>query len=247
MSNQSCQPGEPRADRVHALFSAIARRYDLINDLQSLGLHRWWKRRLVRLVACPPAGRALDLCCGTGDVTRALAAREAHIVGLDFSAPMLQVASERLRRVSRVAAKRFVSVQLIRADALRLPFADDSFDAVTISYGLRNLAHLPEGLRETWRVTKPGGRLGVLDFGKPSNLLWRALYYGYLRLGVPVFGKVFCGDAQAYRYILESLHRFPSPEGVATELKEAGWHNPTVTLLLGGAMGLVCGEKPDRS
>ena len=246
MANKFYQPGDRRA-QVHTLFSGIAGRYDLINDVQSLGLHRCWKRRLARLVACPPGGRALDLCCGTGDVARTLAGRGARIVGLDVSGPMLKVASERLRRVPHAAARQPSPVQLIRGDALRLPFADDSFDAVTISYGLRNLAHVQEGLREMWRVTKPGGRLGVLDFGKPSNPVWRALYIGYLRLGVPVFGKLFCGDAEAYRYILESLHHFPSPQGVAVQLNETGWRNPTIVSLLAGAMGLVCGEKPGRS
>ena len=244
MANSFYQPGDRRAHQVHTLFSVIARRYDLINDVQSLGLHRRWKHLLARWVACPPDGRALDLCCGTGDVARRLASRGARVIGLDFNEPMLRVAAKRPRRIPHTATRPSNSVQWIQGDALRLPFADGSFDAITISYGLRNLSDLHAGLREMWRVTKPGGRLGVLDFGKPSRPLWRTLYFGYLRIGVPVFGRIFCGNAEAYRYILESLHHFPSPEGVATALKETGWENAAVVPLLGGAMGLICGSKP---
>jgi demethylmenaquinone methyltransferase/2-methoxy-6-polyprenyl-1,4-benzoquinol methylase len=247
MANPFYQPGEQRAARVRALFAAIAHRYDLINDLQSLGLHRRWKRRLVRAVSGSPGARVLDLCCGTGDVVRALAEQEAHTVGLDFSEPMLQIASARLRRLIPARPGHTGSVRLIRGDALCLPFPENVFDTVTISYGLRNLADLRAGLREMRRVTRPGGRIGILDFGQPSHALWRSLYLGYLRLGVPVLGKVFCGDASAYSYILESLRHFPSPEGLAAELTATGWHRPTFVPILGGAMGLVCGEKPAQS
>jgi demethylmenaquinone methyltransferase/2-methoxy-6-polyprenyl-1,4-benzoquinol methylase len=247
MANPFYQPGAQRAERVRALFAAIARRYDLINDLQSLGLHRRWKQRLVQAVAVPSAGRALDLCCGTGDVVWALAEQGAHTVGLDFSEPMLQVASTRLPRLAPVRSGPPGSVQLIRGDALCLPFPENVFDTVTISYGLRNLADLRAGLREMRRVTRPGGRIGILDFGQPSHALWRSLYLGYLRLGVPVLGKVFCGDASAYSYILESLRHFPSPEGLAAELETTGWRRPTIVSIFGGAMGLVCGTKPAPS
>ncbi len=247
MANRFYQPGVQRADRVRELFSAIAHRYDLLNDLQSLGLHRRWKRRLVRCLACPPGGRALDLCCGTGDVSRALAENGACVVGLDFSAPMLQVAADRLALPTRAGAGSVNSVRLVQGDALCLPFADDCFDAITISYGLRNLADLGGGLREMSRVARPGGRLGILDFGAPSNTLWRPVYFTYLRLGVPLLGRWFCGDAEAYRYILESLRHFPSPQAIATELERAGWINPVATRLLGGAMTMICARKPGPS
>ena len=240
MASQFYQTGEARAPKVHELFSLIAHRYDLINDLQSLGLHRRWKRRLARLAACPPGGRALDLCCGTGDVAQALARAGAHVVGLDFSEPMLSVAQR--RKASPAGVLRFV-----RGDALRLPFADNSFDAVTISYGLRNLAHLERGLREMWRVTKPGGCVVVLDFGKPRNRLWRWCYFAYLRVCVPAWGWLLCGDAAAYGYILESLRHYPSQEGVAAGLRETGGRNVSVVHLLWGAMGLVRGEKPSSA
>jgi demethylmenaquinone methyltransferase / 2-methoxy-6-polyprenyl-1,4-benzoquinol methylase len=244
MANKFYRAGEQRAPKVRELFSAIARRYDLINDLQSLGLHRRWKRRLARLAACPPGGRALDLCCGTGDVAQKLAGWGARVVGLDFSEPMLRLAQRRRAALEGTSEGAAGAVQFICGDALRLPFADRAFDAVTISYGLRNLARLEEGLREMWRVTKPGGCLAVLDFGKPANPLWRHVYFAYLRVGVPAAGRMLCGNAEAYAYILESLNSFPSPEGVATRLRETGGRNVTVHHLLGGAMGLVRGEKP---
>src|SRR4051812_39877181 len=144
---------EPRARRVNDLFATIAPRYDLINDLQSFGLHRHWKQRLVQLANGRPAERALDLCCGTGDVAFALAQRGMDVTGLDFSGPMLAVADQRLKvHGSRPkAGVGPLAVRFLRGDAQQIPFPDASFDLVTISYGLRNLADLATGLREMRR------------------------------------------------------------------------------------------------
>jgi demethylmenaquinone methyltransferase/2-methoxy-6-polyprenyl-1,4-benzoquinol methylase len=217
------EPGTRRAERVRTLFDRIASRYDLINDLQSVGLHRLWKRRLIRLATRSPDGPslspgsdpgptvatwgeglrerdlALDVCCGTGDIACSLAAHGARVVGLDFSAPMLAIAQQRVRSESQPDR-----VHLVRGDALRLPFPENRFGVVTIGYGLRNLASCEDGLRELLRVLRPGGRLLILDFGKPDNAVWRSVYFGYLRVVVPLFGLLFCGDYQAYAYILES-------------------------------------------
>ena len=188
MANKFYQLGRDRAVKVQDLFGRIAARYDLVNDLQSLGLHRFWKRRLVNL-ACPePHARILDLCCGTGDIALRFAGPSRVVIGADFSTPMLNEAVKR----SRIAG---VSVRWVQGDALDLPFRDASFDVVTIGYGLRNLADLSVGLQEMLRVTAPGGRLLVLDFGKPPNAWLRAAYFAYLRYWVPVFGRVLCGDA----------------------------------------------------
>ena len=242
MANKFYEPGEQRASRVHDLFAAIARRYDVINDLQSLGMHRCWKRRLVRLAGPQPGARALDLCCGTGDVAFALANEGVKVVGLDFSAPMLAVAQDRGARRS-VPARPAVSPQFVRGDAMNIPFPDASFDIVTIAYGLRNLAKLEQGLREMWRVAKPGGRLLALDFGKPDHALWRSLYFGYLKAFVPLFGKMFCGDAQTHAYILESLKHYPAQQGVAAKMRELNCANVRVVNLLGGVMSINYGEK----
>ena len=130
---------------------------------------------------------------------------------------------------------------------MRLPFRTDTFDIVTVGYGLRNLSEWQTGLSEMQRVAKPGGRLLVLDFGKPANPLWRTLYFAYLRLFVPVLGKIFCGDSSAYAYILESLKHYPAQIGVADKMHELGLHRIRTINLLGGAMGINYGEKPSTS
>lgn len=237
MANTYYQPGEDRAARVSDLFGRIAPRYDLINDLQSFGLHRLWKRRLVQLAEPKPGARALDLCCGTGDIAFALARRGAEVVGLDFSEPMLAVA----RR--RAGVSSFRTPEFMRGDAMAVPFPDNSFDIVTMGYGLRNLACWEDGLREMLRVVKPGGRVLVLDFGKPVNALWRAAYFAYLRACVPAFGLLVARDAAAYAYILESLRHFPAQHGVAAQLRELGCHDVRVFEPLGGVMGLNFGVK----
>ena len=239
MSNPFLQRGAERANRVQALFAIIARRYDLLNDLQSLGLHRIWKRRLVRLARLGPGQQALDVCCGTGDVAFALAQTGANVVGLDFSPEMLAVAAERLERFPGTPG----AVRFVEGDALKLPFPDGAFDAVTIAYGLRNLADLEAGVAEMHRVLRPGGRLLALDFGKPANPLWRTLYFAHLRMAVPVFGWLFAGSADAYGYILESLQHYPDQAEVAGLLRRQGLTAVTVVNLLGGAMGLHCAEK----
>jgi demethylmenaquinone methyltransferase/2-methoxy-6-polyprenyl-1,4-benzoquinol methylase len=230
--------GDARAARVEDLFATIAPRYDLINDLQSFGLHRLWKRRLIRLAAIRPGELALDVCCGTGDVAFALAASGATVTGFDFSEPMLAVARNRARSVAPGASPVFQ-----QGDALNLPFADASFDVVTISYGLRNLADFDRGVRELARVLRPGGRLLVLDFGKPDNALWRWGYFQYLRWLVPIFGRLFCGDGDTHGYILESLKKYPAQRGVDATLAELGWTERRVVNLLGGVMGINYGRR----
>jgi demethylmenaquinone methyltransferase / 2-methoxy-6-polyprenyl-1,4-benzoquinol methylase len=235
MVNEFYDPGEQRAQKVSDLFARIAPRYDLINDLQSFGLHRLWKQRVIQL-ACPqPGERALDLCCGTGDLALGLVSRGAQVYGVDFSQPMLQVAARRSGKVRP---------SFLRADAERIPFRDRSFHIVTVGYGLRNLANWETGLREMQRVALAGGRLVVLDFGKPDNALWRALYFGYLRMFVPLLGKLFCGNAAAYSYILESLRNYPAQQGVARQMRELGLVKVRVVNLLGGVMSINYGEQP---
>jgi demethylmenaquinone methyltransferase / 2-methoxy-6-polyprenyl-1,4-benzoquinol methylase len=239
MGNAFYSPDARRAEAVQQLFTAIAPRYDFINDVQSFGLHRRWKRRVLRLAAIRPGQRALDVCCGTGDLTFALAAQGAEAVGLDFNRPMLEVATRRKAATAGASQLRFV-----QGDAQALPFAAGHFDAVTVGYGLRNLASWDTGLGEMVRVAKPGGRVLVLDFGKPDHPLWRAIYFGYLRLCVPVFGLVFCRNAGAYAYILESLKHYPAQRGVEAKMRELGLGNVRVENVLGGAMSINYGEKP---
>lgn len=236
MANKYYEPGRQRAAKVQDLFSSIAHRYDLINDLQSFGLHRFWKRRLLKLAEVQPGHRVLDLCCGTGDVALRATRHHAQVVGVDFSAAMLESGVKRSRSTGLLA-------QWLRADALHLPFRASAFDVAVVSYGLRNLADVEAGLREMLRVTKPGGRILVLDFGKPPNPLLRRAYFAYLRLCVPHLGRWLCGDAAAYSYILESLVHYPAQEGIAQLMRKLDCERVRVQNLLGGMMSINCGLK----
>jgi demethylmenaquinone methyltransferase/2-methoxy-6-polyprenyl-1,4-benzoquinol methylase len=247
MANKYYAPDKTRAEKVNDLFATIAPRYDLINDLQSFGMHRLWKRKLMRLASPEPGEPALDLCCGTGDVAFALAQAGAQTIGLDFSEAMLNIAHERFARCvmgqRQTATKTNPNPEFILGNAQQLPFPDNSFAIVTISYGLRNLADWKTGLREMQRVAKAGGRVLVLDFGKPANSFWRALYFAYLRSAVPLFGKLFCGDSATHGYIYESLQHYPAQIGVADEMRRLGFAQVRIIHLLGGMMSINYAEK----
>jgi demethylmenaquinone methyltransferase/2-methoxy-6-polyprenyl-1,4-benzoquinol methylase len=249
-TNKFHQPGENRAARVEDLFSIVAPRYDLINDLQSLGLHRRWKGTLIEMAGVQPGDRALDVCCGTGDVAFALRHRGAEVTALDFSPAMLAVAQQRANDFLQPCSGGLrppqmtpPPVQFLRGDALRLPFPGESFDVVTVAYGLRNLADWERGLEEMWRVARPGARLLVLDFGKPANPCWRGLYFGYLRFLVPWFGRLLCKDAATYAYIFASLQNYPAQRGVAAKMESLHCAGIRVRNLMGGAMSINFGRK----
>jgi ubiquinone/menaquinone biosynthesis methyltransferase len=239
MANEYYDAGDDRAAKVRRLFNDIAPRYDLINDWQSFGLHRYWKRRLLRLSGAGEGTRALDVCCGTGDIAMALAARGAQVSAVDFSESMLARARQRSARLGGPRP-----VEFIQGDALRLPFPDDTFDVVTMGYGLRNLAQFERGVRELYRVARPGGRILILEFGKPEWAWWRRLYFAYLGVCVPVFGRIFCRNARAYEYILESLSHYPAQHGVAQWLRACPCVNDRIVRFLGGVMTINYGEKP---
>jgi demethylmenaquinone methyltransferase / 2-methoxy-6-polyprenyl-1,4-benzoquinol methylase len=240
VANPYYQADQTRGQRVEDLFESIAPRYDLINDLQSFGLHRMWKRRLVQLANPRPAMRALDVCCGTGDVVFTLAGCGAETVGVDFSRAMLEVAGARAGSLAKAHGH---APLFIRGDAQHLPFGDNTFDAVTVGYGLRNLANWQRGLDEMWRVAKAGAALLVLDFGKPANPLWRGIYFRYLGWCVPLFGGLFCRNAPAYAYILESLKDYPAQQGVAAHMRDLGCRDVRIINLIGGAMSINAAVK----
>ncbi|MBX3747670.1 MAG: ubiquinone/menaquinone biosynthesis methyltransferase [Verrucomicrobiae bacterium] len=232
-ANRYYIPGEGRASGVRDLFASIAHRYDLINDLQSLGLHRWWKGRLIRWAGVRPGEEALDLCCGTGDIAFRLADEGARVTAVDFSEAMLAVARKRAEGGAGRGGDR---VRFEQGDALGLAHGAGRFDLVTMAYGLRNLGSLDGGLAEMARVTRAGGRVLILDFGKPRVGWWRWLYFLHLRTVVPLLGRWLCGDTDSHGYILESLRRYPEGEEVARRMEGVGWERVEWWNLLGGVM-----------
>ena len=216
------------------MFGTIARRYDLLNHLLSFNLDRSWRRRTASLVALRGPGRVLDLCCGTGDlaVEAARAAPEGFVVGCDFSRPMLKIAGPKLRREG-VSSR----ASLLGGDGLRLPFAEGSFDAVTVGFGVRNFVDRVAGFREILRVLKPEGRLVVLECSKPKGRVLGRLYAFYLNLVLPRIGESVSGRFGAYGYLARTIGDFPDPESLEAHLKEAGFASVAHTPLTGG---IVC-------
>jgi demethylmenaquinone methyltransferase/2-methoxy-6-polyprenyl-1,4-benzoquinol methylase len=183
-----------------------------------------------------PGQKALDLCCGTGDIAFALQRAGAEVVGLDFSSAMLEVARARAQKLAVKPGS--PPLEFKTGDVLHIPYGPSTFDIVSIGYGLRNLESWERGLEEMVRVTRPGGRLLVLDFGKPENWLWQRLFFFYLRRVVPLLGSILCRDAAALAYIHESLQAYPAQRGVAEKMRTLGCREVEVRNLLGGAMSI---------
>lgn len=215
---------------VRRLFSTIADRYDLITGLLSYGQDRRWKRRLVSLVPIRPGVRVLDLACGTGDITYALSDAGAGSVGLDITPRMVEIA--RGKRPSGSGPEFLVG------DMMALPFADATFDVVTTGYGIRNVPAIAGALAETARVLRPGGVFLSLDFDRPSNPLLRVIYLGYLTVVGSTLGLVLHGDPDTYRYIPESIRRYPGAEAVSAIARAHGFASCERFRVLGGLMAL---------
>ena len=204
---------EERRDLVARTFAVVAPRYDLMNDLMSLGIHRLWKRRFATLAAPRPGERALDLAGGTGDVARLLAARGATVVVADPSAEMMAVG----RRRAGMAA-----IEWVEAAAEALPFEDASFDLVTIAFGIRNVTRMDVALGEIRRVLRPGGRFLCLEFSSPRR--WLAPAYGlWSRTAIPALGAAVSGRIEAYRYLVESIARFPDQRAFTALIAAVGF------------------------
>lgn len=218
-----------KREYVRGLFSTIAPRYDLITVLLSFGQDRRWKRRLTALGA--PAGKlALDLACGTGDIAYGLRRSGARrVIGLDITTPMLSLASAK-------PDARLGGVAFVAADMSALPFPDKAFDLVTTGYGLRNVPILEIAVAEALRVLKPGGVLLSLDFNRPSSPLVRAVYLTYLSIVGSALGTLLHGDPDTYRYIPQSIRRYPGAAGVSAVARRAGFSRCDALPVLGGLM-----------
>ena len=223
-ANLDKRPGE-----VSAMFDKVAGRYDLMNDVLSLGQDRWWRRIVARTVAARPGELVLDLAAGTGTSSRTFTTGGATCVACDFSLGMLQAGARRLRSAQPAgppaggAAGRAGQLRFVAGDALRLPFRDQAFDAVTISFGLRNVADPVAALAEMLRVTRPGGRLVICEF---SHLPWprlNTLYESYLTTALPAVARRLSGSPEAYDYLAESIRDWPAQLELARRMAAAGW------------------------
>lgn len=234
-------PKEDKARHVRAVFDSVAQRYDLMNDLMSGGAHRLWKRFALSLTGLRPGARVLDVAGGTGDLAVGLA-RQVGKSGLvmltDINAAMLSAGRDRLINEGLVA-----NVLCAQADAEHLPFADSSFDCVTIGFGLRNVTDKPKALKSMRRVLKPGGQLLVLEFSKPTTATLSSLYDAYSFKLLPLLGRAVAGDADSYRYLAESIRRHPDQETLLSMLRDAGLEDCRYHNLMGGIVAVHRGYR----
>lgn len=228
------------ARSVQEMFSRVAPRYDLLNHLLSFSLDKTWRRRTAHALAPQlqsPEARALDLCCGTADLALELArAGSASIVGVDFAHPMLVRARDKSRRADR-------PVSLAGGDALKLPFADETFDVVTAAFGFRNLANYGGGLREICRVLRRNGEVGILDFALPEAGLFALTYRFYFRRILPWIGSVVSGVRGPYSYLPASVEHFPDCDEFARWMEAAGLRSVNYTKWTGGTVVLYRGVR----
>jgi demethylmenaquinone methyltransferase/2-methoxy-6-polyprenyl-1,4-benzoquinol methylase len=222
---------------VRGMFGRIAPRYDLLNHLLSMNIDRYWRARTVRRVAHileQPGAKVLDVCCGTGDLTLALNSRSqsAHIFGSDFSHPMLQ------RAHGKAGNGRW-----FESDALELPIAGAALDLITTAFGFRNLTNYRGGLTEARRILKPGGTLAILEFSTPPNPLLAGAYGFYSRAILPTIGGMISGSKDAYTYLPESVRKFPDADGLAEQMREAGFVNVRFERMTAGIVALHLGER----
>ena len=220
---------------VRRLFATIADRYDFITRFLSYGQDRRWKQRLIALADLCASDRLLDLACGTGDILLAATPPARVAVGVDVTFRMLQLAQQR-----REAA----NASLITGDMAALPISSGRFTVVTVGYGLRNVPDLDQALREIHRVLAPGGRLLSLDFNRPSNAIVRAAYLTYLTVVGSLLGLALHGDPDTYRYIPESIRKYPGARGVATRMEQLGFDDVRTLPVLGGFMTIHVATKP---
>lgn len=220
---------------VAAMFDDVASKYDITNDVLSMGQDRLWRKAVVRAVAAQPGERVLDIAAGTGTSSEPFADGGVEVVPADFSLGMLAVGNRRRPDLGFTAA-----------DAMRLPFADESFDVVTMSFGLRNVADSAVALREFLRVAKPGGRLVVCEFSQPVNKAFRTVYNEYLMRSLPPIARRVSSNPESYVYLAESIQAWPNQRELAQRILGAGWSEVAWRNLSGGIVALHRAVKPGR-
>lgn len=232
---------EEKAKRVAAVFDSVADRYDLMNDLMSLGIHRLWKRFTIARADLRAGQRALDLAGGTGDLAAKIArlvGRDGEVVLADINASMLKQGRERLINEGLVG-----NMHYVQADAERLPFPEDYFDCITIAFGLRNVTHKQTALESMYRVIRPGGRLLILEFSKPTAPGLAPIYDLYSFKLMPLIGRVVANDEDSYRYLAESIRMHPDQQTLKAMLEDAGFERCEYFNLSGGIVALHRGYK----
>ena len=233
------------SEEVNAMFSSIANRYDLTNDVLSLGMHRLWRRPLLDFGGIRSGHHVLDLCTGTGDVAFCLQRRvggTGSVIGLDFVPRMIEIAKAKAMKRSNGAQ---TGPSFMLGDAMHIPFADRSFDAVTIAFGIRNLDNPLLGLIEMKRVLKKGGKVAVLEFGQPYVPVFSDVYGMYAKHLMPAIGGALTGNRRAYEYLPKTSAAFPAGASFTKLLAEAGFAEPQFRPLLGGLAYLYRGTVPD--
>jgi demethylmenaquinone methyltransferase / 2-methoxy-6-polyprenyl-1,4-benzoquinol methylase len=234
-------PWHEKAGRVRTVFASVAGKYDLMNDLMSLGVHRLWKQFTLSVTGLRPGQRALDVAGGTGDLAIGMlrqVGRQGHVTLSDINESMLERGRDRLLDAGFVA-----NVECVVADAERLPFDDNSFDCVTIGFGLRNVTDKDAALRSMYRVLKPGGQLLVLEFSKPTLPGLKPVYDAYSFNVLPLLGRLVAADEASYRYLAESIRMHPDQETLLAMLAEAGFTQARYHNLSGGIVALHRGYK----
>jgi demethylmenaquinone methyltransferase/2-methoxy-6-polyprenyl-1,4-benzoquinol methylase len=230
--------GKERAAYVQSMFDRIAGRYNLMNRLMTFGQDLRWRKFVIQQAKLPPKGKLLDLATGTGDIAfeGLRAVPDLTAVGGDFSIGMMQV-GQTLTGGERV--------KWVGADAIQLPFAGNSFDAVTSGYLMRNVIDIPQALREQLRVLKPGGRIVILDTTPPPRNLLRPFILIHMRYVIPLLGRLISGNPDAYQYLPESTQKFKTPEALAGAMREAGFQNVQFKRFMFGTQAVHWGEKPN--
>jgi demethylmenaquinone methyltransferase/2-methoxy-6-polyprenyl-1,4-benzoquinol methylase len=234
-------PTGEKSDRVAGVFDSVAQKYDLMNDLMSFGLHRVWKRFTIAQANVRPGQTILDLAGGTGDLTKAFAnkaGKDGLVILADINENMLAQGRARLLDEGIVG-----NVKFVQADAENLPFPTDYFDCVTMAFGLRNVTDKQAALRSIYRVLKPGGKLLVLEFSKPTLPVLNTIYDKFSFKVIPKLGEWICNDAASYQYLVESIRMHPDQETLKTNMTEAGFEDVQYHNLSGGIVALHKGFK----
>ncbi|BDI62029.1 class I SAM-dependent methyltransferase [Qipengyuania nanhaisediminis] len=232
---------EEKTRRVGAVFSSVAKKYDIMNDAMSFGMHRAWKDRFVRRVKPQPGEAVLDMAGGTGDIAFRMADRGANVTVADINQDMLDVGAE--RAMEREAGPESGSLVFTHQNAEQVSFASNSFDAYTIVFGIRNVTYKDRALAEAFRVLRPGGRFFCMEFSTSEWAGFRDVYDLYSDLFLPRMGQAIAGDADSYRYLVESIRKFPSMPEFERMIAAAGFVNTRYEAILGGAVAIHSGWK----